>query len=93
MLGTIEKLEVRIIMLEGMIDLLLGKAIADSGAVVLALEDLKVENETLSPENADNPVIVAIHQELVKAISDRTAQGHQRSLRFPRQWKRLPRRP
>lgn len=92
MLDDVKILETRILALEGLVDLLVGKAIADSGAMVLALEDLEADNVTLPPEHAGNPLTAALHQEIVRALAERTNAGHRRSLRFPRQWKRRPRR-
>lgn len=92
MLDKVRGLEARVVVLEGLVEVLLGKAIADSGTTVRVLEDMQAENESLPDGHGDDPITVALHQRIVKALSDRTIQGHKRSLRFPRQWTRKPRR-
>jgi len=83
-------LEMRVIVLEHLVELLLGKAIADSGHMEIALDEL-VDESTIVPADAD-PFTTALLRQMSQSLSERAREGQRRSLVFPRQWKRRPRR-
>lgn len=86
----LKMLEMRVIALEGLVELLLGKAIADSGHMQLALDDL-VADSMIVPADAD-PLTTALLRQMSQSLGERAREGQRRSLVFPRQWKRRPRR-
>lgn len=83
-------LEMRVIVIEHLVDMLLGKAIADSGHMQLAIDNL-VEESMIVPADAD-PFTTALLRQMSQSLSERAREGQRRSLGFPRQWKRRPRR-
>lgn len=83
-------LEMRVIVLEHLVDMLLGKAIADSGQMQLALDEL-VEENLILPANAD-PLTTVLLQKMGQSLGERAREAQRRSLAFSRQWKRRPRR-
>lgn len=82
----IERLNNRVAVLEEMVECLLGKAFADSGQMVLLIEDI-VEMNGAKPPVSTEPFVIASHDHLNEHLRYRLAGGHFRSSYFPRKWK------
>ena len=81
----------RVVVLEELVEILLGKAISDNGATWLRLDDLIVENATLSPQHAGDAFKEALHRDMLEVLRDRYRGAHQESGHFPRLWRRARR--
>ncbi|MBN9243420.1 MAG: hypothetical protein J0I98_11555 [Mesorhizobium sp.] len=87
----LEMLVRRVVILEELVDVLMGKALADSGAMSLRLEEIEADNAEIPERHVGNPVNEALHRDLNERFRERKSRALRESLSFPKRWQRARR--